>query len=86
VARGRAIVLGSLRAWRRKLARVLPDAQEQALFERTVARAWRLNRALANGHRQFGSEAGFTLALVTELISDDEKLHALADERLNIVL
>jgi hypothetical protein len=71
--------------WRRKLARVLPDAQEQVFFERTVARAWRLNRALVNGHRHFRSEAEFTLALVAELISDDEKLHALADELLNIL-
>jgi hypothetical protein len=71
--------------WRRKLARVLPDAQEQIFFERTVARAWRLNRALVNGHRQFRSEAEFTLALVAELVTDDEKLHALADDLLNIL-
>ena len=71
--------------WRRKLARVLPDAQEQVFFERTVARAWRLNRALINGHRQFRSETAFSLALVAELIADDEKLRALADDLLNIL-
>jgi hypothetical protein len=71
--------------WRRKLARVLPDAQEQVFFERTVARTWRLNRALVNGHRQFRREAAFSLALVAELITDDEKLRALADELLNIL-
>lgn len=71
--------------WRRKLARVLPDAQEQLFFERTVARAWRLNRALVNGHRQFRSEAEFALALVAELTTDDERLLALADELLTIL-
>jgi len=74
-----------IRPWRRKLARALPDAQEQVFFERTVARAWRLNRALVNGHRQFRSEAAFCLALVAELITDDVKLRTLADELLNIL-
>ena len=71
--------------WRRKLARILPDAQERVFFERTVARAWRLNRALVNGHRQFRSETVFSLALVAELIADDQKLRALADDLLNIL-
>lgn len=71
--------------WRRKLAHVLPDAQEQVFFERTVARAWRLNRALVNGHRQFRNEAAFSLALLAELITDDEELRALSDDLLNIL-
>jgi hypothetical protein len=71
--------------WRRKLACCLPDTQEQIFFERTVARSWRLNRALVNGHRQFRNQAEFALALVAELIADDDKLHALADELLNIL-
>jgi hypothetical protein len=71
--------------WRRKLARALPDAQEQLFFERTVARAWRLNRALVNGHRQFRAEAEFALALVAELTADDENLQALAENLLNIL-
>jgi hypothetical protein len=69
--------------WRRKLARVLPDAQEQVFFERTVARAWRLSRALINGHRRFRSEAQFALDLVAELIAGDQVLHGLAEELLN---
>jgi hypothetical protein len=72
-------------SWQRKLARLLPDAQAQLFFERTVARAWRLNRALVNGHSQFRSEAEFALALVAELVADGEKLGALADELLNIL-
>jgi hypothetical protein len=71
--------------WRRKLARVLPDAQEQVFFERTVARAWRLNRALVNGHRQFRADAEFALDLVAELVGDDETLRTLAEGLLNIL-
>jgi hypothetical protein len=72
-------------AWRRKLTRTLPGAQEQVFFDRAVARAWRLNRALVNGHRQFRAAAEDALALVAELVADDEELHALAEELLTIL-
>jgi hypothetical protein len=72
-------------AWRRKLARVLPDAGEQVFFERAIARAWRLNRALVNGHRHFRAAAEDALALVAELVADDEDLHGLAEELLTIL-
>ncbi len=71
--------------WQRKLVRVLPDAGERVFFERAVARAWRLTRALVNGHRQFRAAAEDALALVTELIGDDENLHTLAEELLTIL-
>lgn len=71
--------------WRRKLVRALPDVQDQVFFERTVARSWRLSRALVNGHRQFRAEAEFALDLVAELIADDENLRELAEELLNIL-
>jgi hypothetical protein len=71
--------------WQRKLAYALPDVQDQVFFQRTVARAWRLNRALVNGHCQFRSAAEFALDLVTELVADDEHLQTLAQELLNIL-
>jgi hypothetical protein len=71
--------------WQRKLARALPDVQDQLFFQRTVARAWRLNRALVNGHRQFRAQAESALALVADLVADDEHLQALAEELLNIL-
>jgi hypothetical protein len=71
--------------WQRKLAQALPDAQEQLFFQRAVARAWRLNRALVNGHLQFRTAADDALALVTELVAADENLQALAEELLNIL-
>jgi hypothetical protein len=71
--------------WQRKLALALPDGQDQLFFQRTVARAWRLNRALVNGHRSFRTEAELALDLVTELVAGDEHLQALAEELLNIL-
>jgi hypothetical protein len=72
-------------SWRRKLAPVLPETQGQAFFERTVARAWRLNRALVNGHRRFRAAAEEALALLSELVAHDEVLHTLAEELLTIL-
>jgi hypothetical protein len=71
--------------WQRKLACALPDVQDQLFFQRTVARAWRLNRALVNGHRQFRTEAELALDLVTELVAGDEHLQVLSEELLNIL-
>ena len=71
--------------WRRKLVHALPDVQDRVFFERTVARSWRLSRALVNGHRQFRAKAEFALDLVAELIADDEDLRELAEELLNIL-
>jgi len=71
--------------WQRKLARALPDIQDQVFFQQTVARSWRLNRALVNGHRQFRAQAESALDLVAALVADDEHLQALAEELLNIL-
>lgn len=75
----------SLLPWQRKLACALPDAQDRLFSQRTVARAWRLNQAVINGHRQFRAEAEFALALLAELIGDDDKRRTLAEELLNIL-
>ena len=72
-------------AWQQKLAPALPHAQPQVVFRRAVARAWRLKRALVNGHRQFRAAADDALALVAELIADDQVLQGLADELLTIL-
>ena len=71
--------------WQRKLARALPDIQDQVFFQQTVARSWRLNRALVNGHRQFRAQAESALDLVAALVADDEHLQTLAEELLNIL-
>lgn len=74
-----------LAPWERKLAQALPDVQQQDFFQRAVARAWRLTRAVVNGHPQFRTAADDALTLVAELIADDDDLLALAQELLNIL-
>ena len=71
--------------WQRKLARALPDVQQQLFFQRTVARSWRLHRALVNGHRQFRAQAESALDLVAVWVADNEHLQALAEALLNIL-
>ena len=71
--------------WQRSLAQWLPDETQQAFFQSTVARAWRLNRAVANGHSSFRSQAEFATALMAELLSNDPIAIQLAEELLNIL-
>lgn len=47
----------ALAAYRTTLAQHFPDEQDQQPFERAVARHWRLQQALINGHRQWQKEA-----------------------------
>jgi hypothetical protein len=71
--------------WQRRLARAFPDEKKRALFQAAVARAWRLSRAVVNGHKQFRGAAADAQRLVAELIADDETAHALAEELFTIL-
>ena len=71
--------------WQRQLARAIPDKAERAFFQATVARAWRLNRAVANGHTSFRKQAEFATALMTELVADDPLALKLAEALLNVL-
>jgi hypothetical protein len=74
-----------LAPWQRQLAQYLPDETQRKFFQSTVARAWRLNRAVANGHTSFRSEAEFATALMAELVADDPVAFKLAEALLNIL-
>ena len=74
-----------LTPWQRRLAQALPDKTQQAFFQSTVARAWRLNRAVANGHTAFRHQAEFASALLAELVADDPNARQLAENLLNIL-
>jgi len=65
--------------WQRQLAQAFPDPQERAFFQAAVARAWRLSRAVVNGHTYFRQAAADAQALVGELIAADETAHHLAE-------
>ena len=71
--------------WQRHLAQWLPDERRRSCFQSTIARAWRLNRAVSNGHTAFRPQAEFATALMSELLSDDPTAIQLAEELLNIL-
>lgn len=71
--------------WQQRLADAFPDLADQAFFQATVARAWRLNRALVNGHQQFQALAADAQAWLAELIADDLPAQRLAEELLTIL-
>jgi hypothetical protein len=71
--------------WRHQLAQYCQDEIQRQFFQSTAARAWRLNRAVANGHRSFRAEAEFATALLNELAADDPQALQLAEALLNIL-
>lgn len=75
----------NLYPWQRQLAHHFQDENQRQFFQATVARAWRLNRAVANGHTSFRSEAEFATTLMAELVADDPRSLHLAEALLNIL-
>jgi hypothetical protein len=71
--------------WQTRLADFLPDPAEQAFFQKTVARVWRLKRALTNGHTRFKSLAVEAQELLAERVADDPQAQRLAEELLSIL-
>jgi hypothetical protein len=75
----------NLAPWQRQLAQQCPDDTQRRFFQATVARAWRLNRAVANGHTSFRAQAQFATDLLAELIADDPAAVKLAEALFNIL-
>jgi len=71
--------------WQARLAAFLPDPVEQAFFQKTVARVWRLKRALTNGHTRFKTLADEAQELLAERVAGDPQAQRLAEELLNIL-
>lgn len=71
--------------WQRQSAQHIPDETQRRFFQATVARAWRLNRAVANGHTSFRSLAEFATDLMAQLVADDPIALKLAEALLNIL-
>ena len=71
--------------WQRQLAQYLPDETARQFFQATVARAWRLQRAVANGHSAFRAAAEFATDLLAELVAADPLAGKLAEALLNIL-
>jgi hypothetical protein len=74
-----------LAPWQRQLAQHIPDETQCRFFQATVARAWRLNRAVVNGHTSFRPLAEFATDLMTELVADDPVAIKLAEALFNVL-
>jgi hypothetical protein len=76
---------GSLQPCQDQLAQLLPQPARQQLFSRTVARSWRLEQALINGHTHFRSQAQEAKAALQSLLADYPELQPLADRLLTLL-
>jgi hypothetical protein len=74
----------SLPPYREQLAQVVP-VEKQDSFMRIVARHWRLQQALINGHRSFRHQAQEAEVALQQLITDDIQLQQMAENLLRLL-
>lgn len=74
----------SLRPFRQQLAQVVPVAQQES-FLRLVARHWRLQQSLINGHRSFSQQAHEAQAALQSLVADDSQRQQMVDKLLGLL-
>lgn len=74
----------SLQPYRAQLAQVVPVDQQQT-FEQVVARHWRLQQALINGHRSFRQQAQAAVAAFDSLIAHDSQRQHMAQRLLDLL-
>jgi len=74
-----------LQDWQARTAQHFPDHQWAIFFQSTMARLWRLEHALRNGHHQFQAVLNQIHQQVVEFIADDPIAHTLAQDLLNIL-
>jgi len=71
--------------WQARTAQHFPNPQWAAFFQSKVARLWRLEHALRNGHRQYTQALVEARQWVAEFVIDDPIAHALAQDLLNLL-
>lgn len=74
----------SLQGYREKLAQVI-SVGEQKSFMQIVARYWRLQQALINGHRSFGQQAQEATLAFESLIANDCQRQQIAEALLDLL-
>ena len=74
----------SLQPYRDQLAQVMPEGQQES-FMRTVARHWRLQQALINGHRSFAQQAQEAAIAFASLIADDSQRQQMVAKLLDLL-
>jgi hypothetical protein len=71
--------------WQARLAQHFPEPDWAAFFQASVARLWRLEHALRNGHSQFCTATVAARQWVAELIADDPPAQRLAEDLLTLL-
>jgi hypothetical protein len=74
-----------LAAWHARLADHFPDHKWAAFFQACVARLWRLEHAVRNGHRNFQAAAVTARQWVAEFVVDDPDAHQLAEDLVTLL-
>lgn len=74
-----------LAAWQARLAQHFPDPDWAAFFQASVARLWRLEHALRNGHPHFRAATLAARQLVAEFVADDPEAQQLAQDLLTLL-
>jgi hypothetical protein len=74
----------SLQPYREQLAEVVPDDQQES-FMRIVARHWRLQQALINGHRSFRQQAQEAASAFESLMANDSQRQQMAEDLLDLL-
>jgi hypothetical protein len=74
-----------LAAWHARLADHFPDRKWAAFFQASVARLWRLEHALRNGHRNFQAAVVTARQWVAEFVVDDPGAHRLAQDLVTLL-
>lgn len=74
----------SLQPYREQLAQVVSDDQQEA-FMRIVARYWRLQQALINGHRSFRQQAQEATVAFESLLANDSQRQQMAEKLLDLL-
>jgi hypothetical protein len=74
----------ALQPFRQQLTQVVP-AEQQESFMRIVARHWRLQQALINGHRTFRQQAQEAAVAFQLLVAEDSQRQHLAEQLLGLL-
>ena len=75
----------SLALWQAQLAHHFPEPQWASFFQSSVARLWRLEHALRNGHRRFQTAVIEARRLVAEFLTLDPVAQRLAQDLLSLL-
>jgi hypothetical protein len=78
-------ILQPLQDWQAHTATRFPDPQWALFFQSIIARLWRLEHAVRNGHPQFLEPLHQTQEWLAGFVAQDPTAHALAQELLNIL-